>query len=94
VSRTVHKYALDHGRTTITGGSPQVVHVGVDPAGSDALPTVWVELDPEGEDAITLSFIGTGHVVPRLHRHIGSVVMPVRLVWHVYQDTIGTEDLR
>lgn len=88
--RTIHKYTLNADTTrTIGGGAPRVIHVGVDPSGSEELPTVWVELDPDDtghpENDITLTFIGTGQPIPDNAAPVGSVVMPVGLVWHVYE---------
>jgi hypothetical protein len=80
--RTVWKYTLSPDVPLPIHGKP--IHVGVDPTGDPSLPTVWVELDPDGADLPTvLTFIGTGHPVPAGY-HVGSVVTPVGLVWHVY----------
>jgi len=94
--RTVWKYTLTPDvAMRIDGGDPNVVHVGVDPQWLDSpvsadmtnVPTVWVELDPDGGDHITLTFIGTGHPVPggTHDRHVGSCATPGGLVWHVYE---------
>ena len=87
-ARTVYKYTLfpDEDRM-IAGGSPRVVHVGVDPTGDPTLPTVWVELDLSGDDTLALCFIGTGHdVPPDPWRHVGSTITTgtISFVWHVY----------
>lgn len=85
--RTVFKYRLSgDGWTTLNGGRPRVVHVGVDPAGEPWQPCAWVELDPEGLTRMRLTYVGTGHDVPAECSHVGSVVTSVGLVWHVYED--------
>jgi len=93
--RTVWKYTLTPDvAMRIDGGDPNVVHVGVDPQWLDSpvsadmtnVPTVWVELDPDGGDHITLVFVGTGHSIPWSDaRHVGSCITPGALVWHVYE---------
>ena len=95
--RTVWKYTLTpEVALRIEGGDPRVVHVGVDPFWLTKglperlecnVPSVWVELDPDGGDHITLTFIGTGHPAPggRYDRHVGSCATPAGLVWHVYE---------
>jgi hypothetical protein len=86
--RTVHKFPFreESNITIINGGDPKVLHVGVDPTGDKSLPTVWVELDPHDKvDQLMLTFIGTGHPVPADGLHVGSVVTPVGLVWHIYR---------
>jgi hypothetical protein len=95
--RTVWKYTLTPDvATRIDGGDPRVVHVAVDPIWLNSplrlrpeanVPTAWVELEPEGGDHITLTFIGTGQAVPLgvYDRHVGSCVTPGGLVWHVYE---------
>lgn len=85
--RTVYKYPLSVEKLTVTGGDPRVVHVGVDPAGDDDLPCAWVELDPDGNDTLALTYVGTGQEVPfGWSSHVGSVVTAPGLVWHVYQE--------
>ena len=85
MSRTIWKFTLEPGVTAIRGYTPIVRHVGVDPAALDNLPTVWVELDPVGDDIVEVTFIGTGHPVPDNIGFVGSVVTPAGLVWHVYE---------
>jgi hypothetical protein len=49
------------------------------------VPTVWVELDPDGRgEMLSLTFIGTGHPVPEDMTHVGSCITPAGLVWHCY----------
>lgn len=84
----------------LEGRNVRVVHVGTDgTAWMDDpirdLPTVWVEHGGESGSVYTMiiNFIGTGHAVPkylsaqdgaRYQAHVGSVVTPRGLVWHVY----------
>lgn len=84
--RTIHKFPVGFMGEAIEGHDIRVVLVGLDP-NQDLLPTVWVEYEPDGHEpheSLHLSFIGTGHGVPVDGRHVGSVVMPTGLVWHVY----------
>ena len=88
MSRTVWKYELaPDASVRIHGVEPRVVHVAVDPAGHYGnLPTVWVELEPSGnEHVIELFFIGTGFDVPENSEHVGSCITPMGFVWHVYK---------
>lgn len=84
--RTVYKFALQAGiDKRITSGNPVVVHVGIDPKVSQHEPCVWVELTPNGNDVLDVTFIGTGHPVPKQMNHVGSCVAAGgALVWHVY----------
>lgn len=92
--RVVWKYTLTpEAASFVQGGDPRVRHVGIDPLWKDEpdrleanVPTVWVELEPEGDDSISLVFVGTGHSIPwgQDSRHVGSCITPGGLVWHVY----------
>lgn len=87
--RTIWKFNLhpDHD-VTAHGGTPRVVHVGVDPASDPTLPTAWVELNPGEQGDLALSFIGTGHDVPIGWDHVGSTVAGP-FVWHVYAKALS-----
>lgn len=88
MSKTVWKFPLVPGHNVITAPASRVVYVGVDPVGAQDGPTVWVECSPDLADddpgSFTVAAFGTGHDIPDAWSHLGSVVTPVGLVWHVY----------
>jgi hypothetical protein len=85
--RTVWKLKLE----TIDGwqkfGVPNfrnVLHVGL----QDGNICAWVERDDywaNNDHSVELMITGTGHEVPKLCAHVGSVIQPP-FVWHVWQN--------
>lgn len=67
----------------------KIVHVGVDPADDGFLPCVWIERQTQRPAKMqwVLSFVGTGMEIDDDRVHVGSVVTPNGLVWHVYRRT-------
>jgi hypothetical protein len=68
----------------------RVLHVDIDPKVSAVDPVLWIQHATEGiKSPYTFRVIGTGHPAPGPAEcdHVGSVVTPVGLVWHVYRRT-------
>lgn len=89
--KTVWKFPLKPGRNVIEAVAAKVIHVGVDPAGAQDGPAIWVECVPTASDvylgSIIVTAFGTGHDIPEAWVHLGSVVTPVGFVWHVYRES-------
>lgn len=80
--------------TLLVAERAHVCHVGIDPSGDPSLPCLWIEVDTEAlhlTEERLFRFVGTGHPVPIGSTFVGSVVTPVGLVWHVYEEyrTVG-----
>jgi hypothetical protein len=89
VGNVIYKYGLDHLRGQQTYWLPRgarVVHVGCQL--SNPTPFIWIQHETPGQvaqDLYTFRVVATGEVFePDEHQHIGTVVMPSGLVWHVF----------
>lgn len=83
--RTIWKFPLSPGWQDVPG---KIRHVGVDPSDDhDVTPTVWCEVDPNVlQPRREVCAFGTGHPLDgKATDHVGSVVTPSGLVWHVYE---------
>ncbi len=81
--RTIYKYPfMDSTTIEVTSGEPKPLFAGIDPA--TGAVAVWCEVDPDGEDTATFSFVGTGWEVPQ-GSYVGSCIAPGGFVWHVYR---------
>lgn len=90
--RVVWKYKIERSRLDqmmglrlFVGANPTVLHVAAQ-RDKDTLPTLWVECDESGEQAILdVSVVATGDRVPKGETHIGSCVCDGgNLIWHIY----------
>lgn len=90
MARTVYKYKVKVGEDLrLWLSTPyRIVHVGQMPTDGDEndTVTVWIEHDPRATPSAFLDFqiIGTGHAVSDFYEHVGSVITPIGLVWHLY----------
>lgn len=86
MSRGVWKHHLGlEGGNVIVGH--RIVHIGVDPARSEPLPTAWVERDADDDSQLVVLVVyGAGHPIDDdTAVHVGCSIHPVGLIWHVYQ---------
>jgi hypothetical protein len=85
--RTIHRYSLSHGTTTIEVPA-DYTFLGTAVRSGDGTPSVWLEV-PWGaprDHKLRLTFIGTGHPVPERGTHLGTAPVPNSpLIWHVYR---------
>ena len=88
MSRVVYKYPIESNLSVTIPGQHKVLHVGIDPKLPNTI-CVWAELDMlNGSESKTEYFpVGTGHAVFANWFHVGSVIHPNGLVWHVYGET-------
>jgi hypothetical protein len=94
MKRVVWKYAVPYEHRA-PETPPHVIPVGsrvllCAPDPETAIPTVWIELDPEEQNKTERLFVayGTGRQVPPDMDHVGSLVS-YPFVWHVYEQRKG-----
>jgi hypothetical protein len=89
MSRWVYKQNLYPGTSSFVTAR-RIVHVGVDPTGPQDGPTIWFESGTNDLRPIELRVYATGETIADDDMaHLGSVVTPVGLVWHVYTRSGG-----
>lgn len=82
MSRTIWKYPLDIGTTTLPVTMARPIHIGLDPQGQ---PCIWIEVDLAAQTTdLIVSILGTGHPIPEgVGEHFVSFT-DGPFVWHAY----------
>ena len=91
--RSIHRITVDINagdRQTLELTGPPI-SVAPDRGGRSDVFDLWYEHDPTTTETVTILIFGTGHPVPwgrydrHAYRHLGTIVTPSGLVWHIYR---------